>query len=359
VEKPRTAYVEPAGLVLSGTVERAPHSTVVAAVVEDAIRRRLREQDGAAYAPYSLYEPVDAEHSVVIAGTDVSTATHATLLDTVLTLVDGLARTGPEPESLADIMAAMRQAFTDPYNVGFLSHRAAAQALRGRPLQQTDELLAEQDAVTPATLVPDLARFRDSLMVGAPPGTIEHPGLTMVVQPQVAPTSKGARSANWPADPSRLHLTGSLLVVSNREAGIQYHLDDLAGYLVWDSGARALVLADGWSFTLEPTTWSGGDSLVRRLDELVPAGLHLPQPAGSAPEPHPRHGLAARWTGGLRRVSSGLGNHALLWWLMVAVIAVVAVASGHPGVLGPVLVGTLIGLWTGRDRDRPDRDGPY
>ncbi|MCF6377027.1 hypothetical protein L2K70_05390 [Nocardioides KLBMP 9356] len=356
MEQPRTAYVEPAGLVLSGTVERTPYSALVPVVVEDALRRRLRDQDGAAYAPYSLYEPVDADRAVVLAGSDVSPATHETLLRTVLELADTLAADGPEPQSLADITAAMRQGFTDPYNVGFLSHRAAAQALRGRPLEQLDELLAELDAVSPETLVPGLATFHDTLMVGAPSGTHEHPALSMVEQPQVTALRKGVRSVNWPADASRMHLVDRVLVVGNDRSAVQYPVDDLAGYLTWEDGARGLVLADGWSFSIVPAAWSGGTDYVARLDQLVPRELHLPQPRTTAPEPPPRHGLVARWSGGLRRTTSARAARALalLLWLLVAAVVVsvmVALAVYYPPGLAPAVVGLLVGLWTSRRKD--------
>ena len=334
VEHPRTAYMEPVGLVLSGVVTRSAAHTFAAHMLEDALRRRLREQDGTSYAPYSLYEAVDADHALVLAGADVSPTTAPSLLGNVIDLTDALATHGPDPEALADVKAAARQAFTDPYNIGFLAHRAAAQALQGRPVEQLEDVLAEHDAIEVDTLVPALSELRDSLIVGAPPGTAPHRRLTLSEQPVVATPAKGTRSASWPADDHRLGVTDTMLTVGDSRHHYQYDLGDLAGYFTWDNGARRLVLHDGWGFTFVPTAWARGDEHVRRLDDLVKDDLHLPQPDETAPEPAERDHLAERLWRGLVRWSGGT-TPALL---------IAAVVLLYPAALVLAVVGDLPGL---------------
>lgn len=351
VERPRSSYVEPAGLVLSGLVERTGPGTLVAPVVEDTLRRTLREKDGTAYAPYSMYEAVDADRALVVAGSDVSPATTDSLFGTILDLADDLASRGPDPESLADLLAAMRQAFTDPFNVGYLSHRAAGQALRGRPVEQLDAILAELDDTDVESLLPALTEFRDQLIAGVPPGTTPHTRLPVIAQPLHPTPARGTRSANWPADDSRLALEDgpeSLVTIGNRRGQHRYPLDEVAGYLVWDDGTRGLVLADGWSISIRPDTWRKGRQLVARLDDLVPAELHLPQPPETSPATAQPVGVARRWSGGLRRVASDASGSlrfgVIAWWVLILAIAVAGVLLGHPGVIGALVVGQLISV---------------
>ena len=359
VERPRSSYAEPAGLVLSGLVGRTGPGTLVAPVVEDALRRTLREKDGTAYAPFSMYEAVDADRALVVAGTDVSPSTTRTLLATVIDLADDLAARGPDPASLSDLLAAMRQAFTDPYNVGYLSHRAAGQALRGLPLEQLEDILAELDATDAESLRPALTDFRDQLIAGVPPATAPHTRLPVITQPLHPSAARGVRSANWPADGSRLHVEDGaeqLVTVGNRRGHHRYRVDDVAGYLTWPDGARGLVLADGWSLSIQPDAWRKGRRLVARLDDLVPSELHLPQPSDTSPASGTQTaGMARRWSGGVRRWTAEMAGPdwlpTALGLLVVAVVAVVAVALGHPGVVGPLLLVFAIRSWLERDKD--------
>ncbi len=86
-----------------------------------------------------------------------------------------------------------------------------------------------------------------------------------------------------------------MLTIGDRQSHYQFPLHDLAGYLTWENGARRLVQADGWGFTLVPGAWQGGEAHRQRLDSLVPAGLHLPQPPETAPEPLAPESLVRRW----------------------------------------------------------------
>ena len=352
VERPRSSYAEPAGLVLTGLVGRTGPATLVAPVVEDALRRTLREKDGTAYSPYSMYEAVDADRALVVAGTDVSPATTQSLFGTVLDLADDLAARGPDPQSLSDLLAAMRQAFTDPYNVGYLSHRAAGQSLRGLPLEQLEDILAELDATDVEALRPALTDFRDHLIAGVPPATAPHTRLPIITQPMHPAAAKGVRSANWPADDSRLDLENGaeqLVTVGNRHGHHRYPVDKVAGYLTWDDGTRALVLADGWSLSIRPDAWHKGRRLLARLDALVPSELHLPQPSETSPGSGTQTvGLARRWSGGVRRLASDASGAVrpgvVAWWVLVVAIAVAGVALGHPQVIGALFIGQLISL---------------
>ncbi len=343
VEHPRTVYAEPVGLVLSGVVTRSGPNTFAAHMLEDALRRRLREQDGTSYAPYSLYEAVDADQALLLAGADVSPTTAPSLLGNVIDLTDALAKRGPDPEALADVKAAARQVFTDPYNVGFLAHRAAAQALQGRPVEQLEDVLAEHDAIDVDSLVPALTELRDSLIVGAPPSTAPHRRLKLSEQPVVATPAKGTRSANWPADDYRLGVTESMLTVGDSRLHYQYDLGDLAGYFTWENGARRLVLPDGWGFTFVPTAWARGNDHVRRLDSLVKDDLHLPQPDETAPEPAQRDHVAERLWRGLVRWGGGTTPAVVIVAVVLAYLAAIAyaVVGDLPGL--PILA-TLVAL---------------
>ena len=319
VEDPQAVYVEPAGLVVSGLVPRSSTNTLVAPVVEEALRRQLRDRDGAAYSPYSVYEGVDEHHALVVAGSDVSPSTAPSLLGNTLDLLDGLARNGPDPAPLRDIVDKIKQAYTDPYNVGGLAHRAAALTLQDLEPQELDEVIAELDAATPESLVPGLVELRDTVLMGAPPATAPHTRLRTVEQPYVAERARGGRSANWPGDTSRLHVDEHDLVIGDSGVVRRYALAEVAGYLTWGTGARQLVLQDGWSFTLVPEVWAKGERHVSRLDAVLPAYLHLPQPDDTAPTAEARAGAVQRW---------GVAAQRERRWIFAGLILLALLAGG-------------------------------
>lgn len=187
-------------------------------------------------------------------------------------------------------------------------------------------------------------------MVGAPPETVPHQGLRRVEQPWSVDDARGVRSINWPADPSRLLVDEHDVVLGNGHTVRRYALADVAGYLTWPDGARHLVLEDGWGVSVIPSAWATGEQVVRRLDGLVPAELHLPQPPETAPDPVARAGATQRWWIAAQRRRRPILEGLVVLLLLASVVAVVSTGQMplHRLVIPGIVV--LLGVLVARER---------
>ena len=87
-------YVDEAGVVVSGVVRRSSAVTMLPEIIQRALRDQLRNTDGAAYAPWATYEPVDGDHAVVVAGSDVNADRYPHVVETTWALIRKLRAQG-------------------------------------------------------------------------------------------------------------------------------------------------------------------------------------------------------------------------------------------------------------------------
>lgn len=345
------AYVEEAGLVLSGQVARVPSAPLAQALLQETLRERLRDQDGAAYAPWATYEPVDDEHAVLLGGSDVAAAALPTLADTALALVDGL-RQPPAADRLERVRVATVQAMRDPYAALGLALSAAGRSLRGLEPQTLDEVVAEVGSVTAEDVAATFDAFAGTLLLGVPGATTWSDQLPMPEPPLTSPPGGGRtyRSVNWPADPVRLAVgeRGLALVDGDRARQVRYA--DVEGVVAHANGVRTLIDADGYVVTVNPYAWRRGSHAVAQLDRAVAPERLLPAPAREGAERDVRLGVWARGRGGVVRVlRSSFADVVVGAVLVTAFVLTVALGSGGALTMVPVL-GVLWVLWWYRDR---------
>ena len=327
------AYVENGGLTLSGVVARSATATLAHEVLQRALRERLRDHAGAAYAPWATYEPVDQEQALILGGSDVLDDLLPSLVDNLLELI-GRIKSQPVPaEWIAEIVEAREQALRDPYSAASLAGRAAHLVLQERPPQTHEEVLEELLATDAGGVQETLTEFCDSLLLGVPGPSAWRDQLPMITFPEGPPRRSGQvfRNRNWPASATRLAVGDGRLELSADGAARSIEVERAAGLFVFEDGTRHLIDEDGWGLTVDPLEWQGGTTAVAALDALVPETLHLPQPA----RPSSYRPLPAwkRWWLGLRRLLSG--DAALIaWTVLLAALVVVGVVKAAPLVIG-------------------------
>lgn len=339
------------GLVLSGVVKRSNGATILPDIIERGLRVKLRDEAAASYAPWATYEAVDAEHALVIAGSDASRPLMTTLAHQARMLVHELASDGPESTWLDDVKVMRRQAILDPYALVGTAVRAAHDYLRARPVLDQDEVLAELDDTTIEDVQVNAQEFARSLLLGLPGEATAPTDIPAVAQP----TEKGVvaghrfRRADWPA-------TTHALVVDADDAHLVaddeytcYHARDIAGMLCWNDGGRHLITSDGWGLTVEPTYWRGGRKAVELLDAMVPGPRRLPMPDRDPVAPPQLPNPLRRWWSAATRPWS----HSALavWGSLVVVLAIARVlGTGSASGLGLPLVVSGVCFYLARKR---------
>lgn len=270
------AYEEPSGLVLSGVVDRSPEAGIAASLLEKAIRQEVRERAGAAYAPWGTYEPVDAERAVIAAGSDLLPEVLPSILQKSLLVLDRL-QTGAPAAWLDEQVATRLQALRDPYNAMGIALRAGHAVLSDQLPPSYEELIAELEQTDGERVRETFHQLRSTLLLGAPAHTKLPRRLKEATYPRTRPwrDTRGHRHMNWPQNPRRVSAGSSGVEVMDGDDALQVPLADVAALMKWPDGTRHVVGRDGWSVTVAPVEWHGGQALTRDLDQLVKPDLHI------------------------------------------------------------------------------------
>lgn len=297
------AYCDDAGLVLSGVVTRSSAATVAQEILQRALRERLRETAGAAYAPWASYEPVDQDKALLLGVSDILPKLLPELADNILHLVKAL-RTEPVPEAwLREVVESRLQSVRDPYFATSLAGRAAHFHLNGQLPQSEEQILTELSGLRGDDVAASLAEFCGSLLLGIPSATRWRDQLPMLAQPHVwtRPEGRGFRSVDWPASNAELRVGPDRIEMSGGDKALAVAFDDVVGLFVFGDGGRYVLGRDGWGLHVLPSAWRRGSAAVVALDAAIPTGLHLPHPARDDVQ-HRRLPLMKRWRRGLSRL---------------------------------------------------------
>lgn len=293
---PAAYYSE--GLTFSGVVPRDSGMFVGVNLLERALRERLREEAGGAYAPWTDYTRVDANSAMVTAGSDLQPDLVDSAVATVRGIVEEFATAGPPDAWVTEeIVRSVRQ-MSDPYATVGLAYSAAQRHLHGRPILSFEESMAELRAVDVDQVRTGMESLRDSLLIGAVPAALTNEFLPMLHFPPSVPQPGAVevRSINWPANTERLRLHRERIEISSDEQTLAVGFEDLAAYLVYEDGLRHLLRHDGYGLSVDPRLWVDGDEAVAFVDSRVPDELHLPQPAVDR-APVERLSAWTRWAG--------------------------------------------------------------
>ena len=325
-------YVDESGLVLSGLVERSEAATWAPEVIQRSLVELFRQELGGSYAPYSQYTRVDARTAVIVAGCDVLPEVLPHLAERALDLVARM-KSWPVPTTwLEEIRASRLQHLADPQAEGAQAWRAGGAAILGEEPDDLARVIELTRTVGNDAVWQEVSRFCDSLLLGLPGESAWANQLPRVEFPEGESTTEGTkhRSVNWPADQSELGVAADRVTISTRSSTIEVRIPEVVGMFAYQDGGRHLISSAGWTMPVEPTKWQRGAALVPRLDELVPAHLHLPQGERPAPE-FAKWSFAARWWGYVK-------NKRILGSLVIGV---------------PILAAAgLYYLWSGGSPDR-------
>ncbi|MGA8247501.1 MAG: hypothetical protein WB797_11390 [Nocardioides sp.] len=274
------AYLDDAGLTLSGAVPRTHEATFLPALLERAVHDGLRQRTGGVYAPWSGIVTVDDHRAVVAAGSDVVPEMLGTIVEAGFDICRGLATEGVPRPWLDEAVATRLQALARPEAAFAIALGAAYAVLSDRVPKTQDELVEELRTTDPQQVDVVARAFYDSLLLGAPEGAELGGRVGLVTFPEVEPTPEASRHrhVNWPADLTTFAADAESIESATTHTARRLQITDVVGLLAWRDGTRRAVGRDGSTIEMEPQQWSRGQELTAVLDAAVPAELHLPMP---------------------------------------------------------------------------------
>ena len=319
---------------VSGEVGRTPAASLLPELLQRTLVRDLVDLRD---PPWATYESVGLVSAVVAAGFRAPTALLGRVVEYTHGAVEGLRRNGPDPQALADSVAGAVRRLEDPLIAVQLAEAAASDHLDGRPSLGPGSYRRALTEVTVEDVAEVAEAFSASLLLGVPDGATrsEEVPLLSGSTPQDRPEGRSHRSLDAPVDRRRLVVGEGSVHVGGRGTWQGVSLGEVAAVLAAPDGRRQVVAADGWTVTLEPTMWRGGDEAVARLDDAVPADrvVRLPE---RRQEEVPRPGtFRHRWTA---------VPHLLTGLVVAAAVAllVLALTSGRLVFVAAAVIGGLI-----------------
>jgi hypothetical protein len=319
---------------VSGEVGRTPAASLLPELLQRALVRDLVDLRD---PPWATYESVGLVTAVVTAGFRAPTAILDRVVEYTHGAVEGLRRNGPHPQDLAEVVAAAVRRLEDPIAAVRLAEAAASDHLDGRPSLGPGSYRRALTEVTVEDVAEVTEAFSASLLLGVPAGATRSEEVPLLTgsTPRDRPEGRSHRSLDAPADRRRLVVGDGSVHVGRRGTWQGASLGEVAAVLAAPDGGRQVVAADGWTVTLEPTMWRGGDQAVARLDHAVPADrvVRLPE---RRQEEIPRPGtFRHRWTA---------VPHLLTGLVVAAAVAllVLALTSGRLVFVAAAVIGGLI-----------------
>lgn len=315
-------------------------ATVLPYVIERILRERLRVEAGAAYAPWSVYERVDNDKALVVAGSDVNRDMYPEIVKVMMSSLSQINEEGLPAQYVGEIVDAMLQAMRDPYNAFNFAATAANAFFDGREWKDMDQILDEVSEVSAESLESDWRSFHQSLLLGVPGQASWNDELTMLRAPVHPPRAAGRRfrHRDWPANNYELRIDETAVQISENGEARSIQLDDVEAVISFSDGARNLISSDGWNIFIESAEWTGGKDALLLIDRALPVEKQLMQPAREGVEPGRRLPGVKRWWNGLRRVVS---NPRLFWlWvaLWIGLIGLgIAIGAYLPAIVGVVV----------------------
>lgn len=325
-DKLPAAYQDDAGVVMSGVVKRSMGALFLPYVLERMLHTRLREDAGAAYAPWSTYQPVDSEYAVAMAGSDVASKMHGDISAEIARMVKEIRDTGLPVDVITEAVEQRIQALYDPYNVVGLAYAAASYVLDGEEPKTFEQIVEETREISAVTLQPDVWAFTESLLVGLPSSSSVPDGWEILTAPTRWPRKPGMRfrHRDWPAIGDELHISDTELEISSGGYARSMYFHDVEGMISHEDGGRYLLNADGWSLGVEPTEWIDGERVVAGLDKALDVQKHLPRPKREF-QPPARMPTAKRWLAGAKRAAPVMfRNNVTTWAIWLAITATIA-----------------------------------
>lgn len=272
------AHSDPA-VILTGLLPRSASALLTVRILEAKVVATLRHAEGVSYSPQGGYLGLgnDAITTLLV---DVQPGSEERAAGCIATSLAQLASLGPAPQDLEDQRRAYLQQLRNLSEHDSRPWLLAQGELTGRPPASIDELERELSEVSPQSVARDASFWRNSALLGLPPGVSVpdgYPTATAPADPELREVASVHRSLD--GDLGEFGLDEIQLSPQGIRMGtMTFWFADVVAMLAWPDGLRQLFRRDGWHLRVEPNLWEGGHGISRALDAAVDPALvaHLP-----------------------------------------------------------------------------------
>ena len=330
---------------------------VIGHLLATRLLERLRYAEGVSYSADFAVAPIGADLRRLLVTVDGLPDRMQQVATGAVEVVHELARTGPTPQELAEVLGRFERQAADP-SAGLAElERLSSDYLCGRPLRAVERLHEELRALTGEQVAGFVREMMVTALWSVPPGVVvpDCPAAPRFSERRIV----GSRwtPARGQLQDSYVDLTddGITLVSEAAGGGLTVLWSQCSAVIGYDDGTRRVVGLDGFSFALFPERWDRWDQLRAAVDRLTPVGCYTHQ--GPAPErPAPSRPLVeVKGTSDAAWIAVGAAC-----LLFAALLVAAAVADRDPTILSVSAVLAILGalpIWHVVRRRRRQRQG--
>ncbi|MEV6607807.1 hypothetical protein [Kutzneria sp. NPDC051319] len=266
----------------SAVTERSARASLFAMVLERALFRALRTEDGNSYTIAAAYVPRDGSHATITAMADALPEKQDAVLGGLIDVLAALQAGRFDVDELETVRDKASTSLDRPEAARALLFTEAIDILYGRTRCTLEEFRAELAAVTVDDLGEVAGQLMDTLLLQVPrggradwAGFAEAPMFSdkAVVGEQYPSLQNGDFVLVLGHDGVSVTSPHGVLTVKYRECVLMQR---------WPDGARRLVGPDGISISIEPTLYDIPERAITRLDGKIADELMVRQPARAA-----------------------------------------------------------------------------
>jgi len=276
-------FTEGSGKVMfSAVVERSARAALFAMVLERALFRALRTEDGNSYAVATAYAPRDGRTATITGLADALPEKQDAVLGGLIDVLAAFRVGRVDADELETLRDKASTSFDRPEALKAMLFTEAVDVLYGRPRMSLADFRAQLAAVTVEDLREVAVQAMDAMLLQVPRGNradwagfAEAPMWSeSTADGQEFPSLQNAdhKLVIGPDGVSMVAPHGALTVL-HRECVLMQ---------CWPDGARRLIGPDGVSVSIEPNLHDVSPEVIAELDRHVPDAAKVWQPARAA-----------------------------------------------------------------------------
>ncbi|MFC0432980.1 pitrilysin family protein [Kutzneria buriramensis] len=268
-------------IMLSAIVERSARASLFSMVLERALFRALRTEDGNSYAVAAAYVPRDDEFATITALADALPEKQDAVLGGLLDVLTALRLGRVDADELETLRDKAETYLQRPEAVAAMLFTEAVDILYGRPRRALADFSAELAAVTVEDLREVAVQAMDTMLLQVPRGErADWAGFAEAPMWSEQATTGGEFPSLQKKDFKLiLGYEGVSMVSPHGVLTVLYA--ECVLMQCWPDGARRLIGADGVSVSIEPNVYDVPADTIAGIDELVPDERKAWQPARS------------------------------------------------------------------------------
>ncbi|QUQ71448.1 M16 family metallopeptidase [Kutzneria sp. CA-103260] len=328
-------------ITFSAVVERSARASLFALVLERALYRALRTEDGNSYAVATSYAPRDADAATITGLADALPEKQDAVLGGLIDVLAAFRYGRIDADELEVVRDKATSAIDRPGAIRAMLFTEAVDLLYGRTRTSLRDFRGELAAVTVDDLREVAEQTLDSLLLQVPRDSrADWAGFAEAPMWSDAATTGGDFPSLQNKDLTLVLGQEGVSMVSPYGALTVLYVDCVL-MQCWPDGARRLIGADGVSVSIEPNLHDVAAETIAGIDERIgpermvwqparPADRIPQRPAPPAPTPIPAAPVAAKAAGRAMGILV-FGGLVLVFLLVVSVGLTVAAAAGSSG----------------------------